>query len=343
MTRLDDYQSAMLAAFPQVPAAELGRALDVGGPRFVTFIVDHGLGPRWHERTKRDEFRTSRLSAEALYLAQENALKAIDALLGEAGVEYAVFKGAANRLLLNENPAIRSCHDIDLLVRPTDRVRTAAVLIEAGFTAKPDASNISRALLLSQGVVDIDLHWGLLREGRLRCDCTVDMITRRRRKGDICMLDAEDALFVLLVHPAFAKHLAGWWMGLHRVVDIVAWLHTQSFDWQTVHTGLEQNGVRAAAWATLRWVGLLTRPHTVSGLDTMLSDLSPGYLRRAWLEYWLRNDLSARMSGAHWARLLGFSAFLHDTPGDAARAFTGRYRAHHRSSADLEAFRELLR
>ena len=45
MTKLDDYQSAMLAAYPEVPDAELGRALNAGGPRFVSFIIDHGLGP----------------------------------------------------------------------------------------------------------------------------------------------------------------------------------------------------------------------------------------------------------------------------------------------------------
>ena len=43
-----------------------------------------------------------------------------------------------------------------------------------------------------------------------------------------------------------------WEMGLHRVVDIVEWAHTQSFDWPTVCAALELNGVRTAAWATCR-------------------------------------------------------------------------------------------
>jgi len=172
------------------------------------------------------------------------------------------------------------------------------------------------------------------------------MLGRRRRSGAIWMLNAEDALFVLLVHPAFVKHLAGWGMGLHRVVDIVDWLRAQSFDWQAVRTQLKQNGVQTAAWATLRWVQLLTRGGSVSPrfstqLDTMLTDLRPGRLRRSWLDLWLRNDLSERTSDTHWVRLLGFSLFLHDTLGDSARALAGRHRAHLRSSADLEAFLEL--
>ena len=341
MTRLDVYRSALLAACPDVADAELARALDAGGPCFVSFVVDHGLGPVWHERTGRDGFHASRLSAEALYLAQENALSEIDTRLNNAGIEYAVIKGAATRLLLHENPAIRSCHDLDLLVGPQDRVRAASALVESGFTAMPKADNIGHELVLSSGAVDIDLHWGLLREGRLRSDCAAAMLGRRRRLHDVWMLDEEDAFFLLLVHPAFVKHLGGWEMGLHRVADIMDWLRTQSFDWPTVHATLEANGVRTAAWATLRWVELLTRPHTVVGLEKMVADLSPGRLRRTWLDFWLRNDLSARTSAAHWVRLLCFSLFLHDTLRDSARALVGWHRAQRRSSADIDAFRQL--
>ena len=230
MRRLDDYRSAMLAAFPETSDAELAATLDRGGPNFASFIIDHGLGPLWHERMPRDEFRESRLSAEALYLAQEHALNEIDAVLEKEGIEYALIKGGASRLLLYENPAVRACYDLDLLVRPDDRVHAATALVKLGFVASIEAHSISRVLVLSRGGVDIDLHWGLLREGRLRSDITQDMVDRRRRAVDTWILSNDDALFVLLVHPAFAKHLAGWGMGLHRVTDIVAWLQTQSFD-----------------------------------------------------------------------------------------------------------------
>jgi len=351
MSRLDDYRSALLAAFPDVSDAELAVALEKGGAEFVSFVIDHGLGPLWHERTGWEEFHECRLSAEALYLAQEHALKEIDAVLEGAGIEYAIIKGAAIRLLLNENPAIRACHDLDLLVLPEDRVRAAAALVNVGFAAKPGSRSIDRELMLLRGVVDVDLHWGLLREGRLRRDFTADMLDRRRQSGGLWMLNPEDSFFLLLVHPAFAKHLAGWEMGLHRVADIVVWLRTQSPDWQIVHTLLEQNGVQTAAWATLRWVQLLTsgsgvlwerlQPRSLAAMNKMMSELRPGRLRRAWLDRWLRNDLSERTSAAHWSRLLGFSLFLHDTPADVLRALAGWYRAHRRSSADLEAFRKL--
>jgi len=342
MSCLDDYRNALLATVPDAADSDLVRLLDEGGSPFVSFVIDHGLGPMWHARSGCEEFHASRLSAEALFLAQEHALKDIDTALGSAEIEYALIKGAASRLLLYENPAVRACHDLDVLVRPNDKGRATIALSEIGFMALPEAGSISREVVLSRGEVNVDLHWALLREGRLRNDMTEEMLTRRSREGDTWMLSAEDALFVLLVHPAFTKHLGGWEMGLHRVADIDAWLRTQPFEWQVVRRQLEQNGVLTAAWATLRWLEFLSGQNAFTGLNTILTDLQPGWLRRTWLDHWLRNNLSTRTSRTHWARLLGFSMFLHDAPADAARAFAGRYRARRRSSADLAAFAELL-
>jgi hypothetical protein len=342
MTRLDDYRSALLVAFREVSDNTLARAVDERGAEFVSFVVDHGLGPQWHARTGRAEFHESRLSAEALYVAQEQALGEVDARLVDTGVPFAVIKGAANRLLLYDNPAIRACHDIDVLVLRGDRVRAATALVDAGFEPKPEARSISRELVLTKGHVNVDLHWGLLREGRLRGEPTPDMLDRRRRVADQWMLGAEDALLALLVHPAFAKHLGGWDMGLHRVADILNWLMTQQFDWQVVLDRLEHYGARTAAWAALRWVQLLADPNAPNRLRSMLSDLRPGPVRGRWLSRWLENDLSEKTSGIHLLRLLGFTIMLHDTTADAASAVAGRWRARHSEDEDLMAFRELL-
>ena len=343
MTRLDNYRSALLVAFPETGDAGLAAVLDAAGPEFAAFIIDQGLGPLWHARTGRDEFHDSRLAAEALYLAQQHALIEIDAALEAAGIEYALFKGAASRQLLYENPALRACFDLDLLVRADDRLAAANALVRAGFSASLDASNISRELVLSRGRVDVDLHWGLLREGRLRVDVIPDILTERERTSGTWMLSPEDAFFVFLVHPAFAKHLSGLEMGLHRVADIIRWLDTQKFDWPKVKAKLKQNGVQTAAWATLRWAEILAHPRVLPGVESLQSDLRAGRLRNAWLNWWLLKDLSTATSQMHWARLLGFSSLLHDTPSDALRAVTGRYRAHKRIGADLEVFRELQR
>ena len=197
-------------------------------------------------------------------------------------------------------------------------------------------------LVLARSDANVDLHWGLLREGRLGTEPTEGMLARRRRLHDMWMQSPEDTLFTLLVHPAFGKHLAGWNMGLHRVADLLECLRGQQFDWHRVRTLLEENGVRAAAWATLRWVDLLAGRYAPAMLPKMLADLEPGRLRRTWLDYWLQNDLPGRTSNARWTRLLGFTLFLHDAPGDVLRAARGRRTASLRSKADLDAFADLL-
>ena len=328
----------MLATFAETPDAALVNALDIGGQEFASFVVDHGLGPRWHVRTGRWEFHASRMTAESLYLVHLHALESIDAALGKADIRYVVIKGAANRLLLYENPAIRACHDIDLLVHPDERVRAAEVLIEHGYEASPKLETLGHELELSMGAVTLDLHWGLLREGRLRQEPAADMLARRRRVNGIWMFHDTDAFFLLLVHPAFAKHLAGWNMGLHRAADITDWLRKCDVDWPEVCRLLESNGVATAAWATLRWLQLLTQAPMKTELEDLMVDIRPGYLRRRYLNFWLRNNLSARTASVHWARLFGFSVFLHDTPGDVLRAFLGRYRARRRQEQDLAVF-----
>jgi hypothetical protein len=221
MSRLDDYRSALLVAFPEAGDTELIKMLDARGSQFASFIIDHGLGPLWHERTGRNEFLDCRRAAEALYLAQAHTIDEIGSIFETAGIAHAVIKGAANRLQLYENPALRACHDIDLLVGPDDRVKAASAFASAGFKAVPKLETIGHELELSRDLVTVDLHWGLMREGRLREDPTRGMLQRCSQSHGTCSLSAEDALFLLLVHPAFAKYLAAWNMGLHRVADIV--------------------------------------------------------------------------------------------------------------------------
>ena len=229
-----------------------------------------------------------------------------------------------------------------MLVRPVDRQRAASALADIGFQPMPEARSISRELVLSRNGVDIDLHWGLLREGRLRADETVTMLGRVARGSGVSVLSPEDAAFLLLVHPAFAKHLASFGMGLHRVADVWLWLSSQEFDASALLDGLERNGVRSAAWATLRWVAMLFPRDRPKSLIELTDALRPGKIRHRWLEYWLEQDLSERLARQHWFRLAAFSPFLHDSAGDTLRAIGGRIRAKRRVAADLAAFEEFL-
>jgi hypothetical protein len=341
MSRLDKYRVALLAANPELQTDDLLGVLEEHGEPLESLIIDHGLGPLWHQRTECDQFYPARMQAEALFGAQEKALRDIDDALTTAKIPHVVLKGAANRLLLYENPAVRACHDLDILVSRDDVVRAAGALIELGFVSTLKPGDSSAELVLARADTDIDLHWSLVREGRLRREVTDEMLSRRRRVLDMWVLSPEDTLFALLVHPAFRKHLAAWSMGLHRVADLLVWLRTQSFDWERVRRMLAANGVQTAAWGTLRWAEILSGQHAPDVLNDMRVDVQPGWTRRRWLDYWLANDLTGRTANARWVRLLGFSMYLHDTPRDIGRAVLGMLRARRHTLADFEALREL--
>lgn len=308
----------------------------------MSFVIDHGLGPMWHERTGRSEFRNSRMTAEALFLMQQDALREIDAALSGQGIDYVVIKGAANRLLLYDNPAVRACHDLDILVRPGDRLRAARVVVGLGYETVPVRRSVGRELMLTRNDVTVDLHWMLLRNGRLRHEFVDDVLAARRLFGDLWVPCGEDMLFLLLVHPAFAKHLAGWEMGLHRVADVAAWLAGQESDWHSVADRLVETGACTAAWATLRWTQLLMPALDTPVLTAMLDALQPGSVRRTWLDGWLRNDWQSRLDENRWIRLLAFSSFLHDSITDLPRAVLGRYGDSRRAATDLQEFEKLL-
>jgi hypothetical protein len=341
MARLEEYRLAMLPVRENCTKNQLIQVLNSQEPGFSDFVISHGLGPLWHAQTGSKTFKASRHAAEALYLAQERALADVSRALDQREIVHAVIKGAATRLLVYDDHATRACLDLDVLVSPEDRVRAAEALVAIGFSLAPKSRNISHALELSRDRVNVDLHWGLLREGRLRRDLSKFMLARRRRHADIFILHPDDALFLMLVHPAFAKHLSGWNMGLHRVADILRWLRMQPVDWRAVLAQLRDNGVLTAAWATLSWVQMLSDGPEL--LEPMLDDTAPGPLRRRWLDYWLRSNLSLRLASHHWLRLTLFTSLLHDKPQDALRALRGRSRALRRRKADMESFEELLR
>jgi len=330
--RLTSYRAALEVADRNVPDQELISALQDGGTDFQRLIIESGLGPFWHNSTRTSGFHAIRMAAEAQYMAQSRALQELAFSLDAAGIDYAVIKGAANREHLYPNPALRQCADLDVLVRFDERLRATQALMEIGFDPAPDPRSIGREIILSRGTVDVDLHWGLLRDGRLRENLEDEMLKRRISNGKFSTLSPEDSYFLLLVHPAFTKHISSRIMGLHRVLDIAEWHRRVPTDRKAVLSLCERTGSVTAAWAVLRWVELLT------GEPCWIDTPQVGSLRRAYLDFWLRNDLSGLLESAHPIRLVLLTAFFHETASDALRAFFGRMGNLRESRADIAPF-----
>ena len=341
MSRFAAPRTALLPAFQESAAADLSRVLAEGGPSLEALILKQQLGPLWHARTQATAFADTRVQAAMLYMRQLAALSEVDQLFARVGIEYAIFKGVATREFLYDDPSVRVCCDIDILVAPNQRVEAARALVGAGYRLKLDPSVVSHEVVLARDLVAIDLHWGLLRPGRTPASMTAQMLAQRQRHADRWVLDEADALFVLLVHPVFSKHLSTSQMGLHRVADIVSWLQRRDVNWDRLHDQLDRCGLKTAAWTMLNLVRMLSPATFGATVDEPIRSLRPSPVRAAYLTSWLKQDLSARLTHFHVARLLGFSVLLHDHPADAWRAFKGWQRSRTTRETDAMVFSEL--
>ena len=260
-------RNALQAALPR-PTHEhavehLAKLVLRSEPAFPQFLIDSGLASLWHDKLAASataeqclpdlmrQLRAKRFADAALYAVQRSYLTQVDALFSNAGIAYAVIKGAHVRELVYEDPAVRPASDIDVLVAPADREAAARILIGAGYKMDAKAENISHEATFSKEPVHIDLHWDILRPGRTRIPMTGAMLARRSRTQDFFSLEDSDAVFLMLVHPAFNKYVSSPNAVLPSIADFLSWTSTRSVDWATVSTRLRAAGVMTSAWAVL--------------------------------------------------------------------------------------------
>ena len=341
MTRFALSRRALLPVFSGGNRADLLRVLTEDGAPLEALILLHQLGPLWHACTNADCFRASRHHASLVYMKQQAALREVDTLLERGGVTYAVMKGAATRELIYDDPALRTCSDIDILVAPDQRIEAARILIASGYKLEVDPGVASHEVVLSKDIVAIDLHWDILRPGRTRVPVTDGLLARRQKHDGWWMLSDNDSLFLMLVHAAVAKHVSTSQTGLHRVADIALWWQRREVDWPSVRTQLSEHGLKTAAWTVLSWVQMLSADSFSPALSGPIASVRPGGLRTAYLRAWLDHDLTARLAKHHAVRLFGFSGFLHDRLSDAYRALGGWRQARSMAVADAGAFEDL--
>jgi hypothetical protein len=321
-------------------------ALREGGSDLLELIVAQDLGPLWHALQSDHErdvlrgdcterLRDARMASAIGYLAQRAALDRLDQAFHAAAIPYVVLKGAHVRECVYPDPALRRAGDVDLLVAPDDRRRAACALAYAGYTLHANAANISHEATFSEGLVDIDLHWHMLRPGRTRVDLTGELLERRQRVNGLWGLSDTDTVFLMLTHPAFAKYVCSPNMGLARVADFLLWIDKQPVDWPAVVRLLERAGLKTAAWTVLSWFRMLAPPQAHARLDGWLADVRPGPLRAAYLRQWLLHDLPTRWLDRPFLIQAGFTLALHDRAGDVVHALRGLRRAKHARPRDF--------
>jgi hypothetical protein len=208
-------------------------------------------------------------------------------VLRDAGVETITLKGMALAHTVYPEPGLRPMADVDLLVRPGDRLGAIAALGRLGYrTPGPDAERLGAsrcfAELARDGIL-LDLHWDVARylrfEGVVRVDH--EGLWRRARplvlsEGHSLALCPEDTLLHLVLHLTLGSDFARvlWYTD----IDAVIRRHAAELDWNSVVHEAGRWRIRAL----LDWTLGVVRASFGTPLPPVLVErLAPGRLRRA--------------------------------------------------------------
>ena len=322
----------MLAPFQSQPYAprQLEAVIAEHDPaELVQALIQQGLAPLWSDFIDSKatdlqvgeqighELHRRRMAFTALYMLQKRSAAHVCRCLSDAQIPCALFKGIAQRERLFDSPSARPARDVDILIAPEHRETAIRALLESGLRFQGSRKDISHEAVLLDGTVIVDLHWNLFRPGRCRVELASMLLDRIKLDGAMSALDDDANLLVMLVHPAFAKHVNGRLSTLIRVVELDRMLRSTTPDWEWILAAIDQAGVRTAAWAVLYW----TRKLMGSPIDASVIDrLTPGTLHAQYLALWIDHGLTQRLDRVPGLLQFGFSLALHDRLGDAARA-----------------------
>lgn len=328
---------------PQQAFAKIKAAAPVED-EFLAFILQQSLGPLWAGFVERatlalfspafkQSLQDAKLKAAANYLRQKHALRKITTTFESAAMPYAVYKGGHIREIIYSSPSLRPACDLDILVAREDKVRAIKELLSTGFSFHPDTLNISHEASLSDGYTNIDLHWDILRPGRIRIGITEEFLATREKFSSHWGLSHEATLFIMLVHPVFAKYGTAPQASLVRMVDLARWIQTFQIDWEKLLDWLKRGGVQTAAWITSEWLLMLTG---ITMPEPFMQRIKPSPLRSLYLRKWLNSNLSSRLHRYPTLVQAGLTLPAHDSLADAWHAIVSLLKAKQTAAADTK-------
>jgi len=347
------HRTALRPLLPTATRADITRASQqlstIGEEHFIHFLLQQGLASMWENKLEDEnnaqlvssEFKSAlhqaRLLSTGTYLLQRHSITLIKEILEQQDIPHVVYKGADVRERLYREPALRPSADIDVLVPETHKFAAIIAFKQQGFDLLPSATIISHEVSLVKGNAAIDLHWDILRPGRTRIPMANTLLESRVDYHSHWGMSNEASLFIMLVHPVFAKYGTAPNASLMRTVDMALLLANNNINWQTTHQLLDQAGLKTAAWITLKWYELLTDAQAPS---EFMSSIRPGRLRQKHLNYWLEKNLSSRLFHAPVYVQAGFTLPAHDRWADAFRAVKQARKLKRSQEADLNAVLE---
>jgi hypothetical protein len=165
-------------------------------------------------------------------------------LLEAREVRAISFKGPLLASLIYGDLSLRQFSDLDILIHKHDVSRTKALLMSLGYRPRKSLAAVQEAphmksepvevFVRDDGIVSVDLHWGLGRTS-LPFQLDQDSFWERREAVSlggttVCSLPPEELLLVLCTHGA--RHL---WNRMKWICDIAELLRVRrGMDWERV-------------------------------------------------------------------------------------------------------------
>ncbi len=335
----------MAAAGKNKPSNKYRQQHTLDEEPFQRFLQQQGLAPMWDEMLHQsdtphtfstyftDALRQVRRQSAGLYLAQKEALNSIKKILDPKNISHVVYKGAHHREQYYPEPSLRPALDIDVLVCDKDKFAAIKAFKQEGFDLLARAKDISHEVSLKKGAIAIDLHWDILRPGRTRKPISNALLKTRKDYGHYWGMSDEATLFVMLVHPVFAKYGTAPQARLMRLIDLKLLLEQTDIEWQEVLQLLATAGLKTAAWLTLKWLDKFTNAKPPQNI---IAQLQPGVLKQKYLMYWLNKNLATYLLPYPSLIQIGLTLPAHDHLAGAAHAVRQARQLKKHQQRDLE-------
>ncbi|MGJ7461940.1 nucleotidyltransferase family protein [Halomonas sp. MA07-2] len=218
----------------------------------------------------------------ALILVQRNLLVAgeqqrlVVEILDPLDIPYLFFKGPALAARYYDEPAMRSCRDIDLLVPRHRCVELLEFALQHGYHSldpealTPDRQSLTFAIR-TQSVVSIASPSGVRIEVHHEIDRGAGIYqTEALLDNRVAYLAGDTLLYSMPTHELFVyiclHHTRHYWSHLHWLVDLDAIQHHPDFDETWAHACAEQRGLVSTYSACMEFYRALAAPEPESSV-----------------------------------------------------------------------------
>ncbi len=226
------------------PAAERAHALleeDVDWNRLVALAERHLVVARLYKHLNdlafdrvplivMDDLRCNFEKNVLRNLGLIGELRRLIRLFKDNGILLIPLRGPVFSQLIYQDVGIRRSEDLDILILKEDFARVQVLLRSAEYEPRIRCNSVQERLLLKCGFerqfesaafgeAEVDLHWDIMSAAYLRVSIVPDLVNNSSDicllGENVCILSAEDLLFVSCIHAA--SHL---WLSLDVISDV---------------------------------------------------------------------------------------------------------------------------